>query len=146
VAAKWSQTKLRNWVGIYFAREFRREALQYCPYLGGEPVTIGSTVDDPLMIATERSTAYGPAGNKTQAPAMNPRSNSRALLPSKSKMVKISSNPMGEIEEKEEIPLSNDMNLRRHNFVDKGADGVSSRNRAPRVAGQSFRRLRSDRA
>ena len=67
---RWQQNGTRqnwNWVRIYFTPEFRREALQYRPYLGGEPVTIGGTMDDPLMIATERSTAYGPARNKTQA-------------------------------------------------------------------------------
>jgi hypothetical protein len=74
VAAKWNQTKLK--IGFAFISLERiqkgRRSTQYWPYLGGEPVTIGSTVDDPLMIATERRTAYGPAQNKNTGAAQPP--------------------------------------------------------------------------
>jgi hypothetical protein len=67
-AAQWNQTKLKLGSHLFRWRILRRgEALstqQYWPYLGGEPVTIGGTADDPLVVATERSTAYGPAKTK----------------------------------------------------------------------------------
>jgi hypothetical protein len=145
---RWQQNGTRqNWkLGshLFHWRIQKWGCTQCWPYLGGEPVTSGSTVDDPLVIATERGTAYGPAKTKTQAPPPWIRIQGATKdhrVPTK-RLIK-ERNGCGRFC----LPLSDDMNLRRHNVVNKRADGVSSRNRASGgVAGQRFRRLRSDRA
>lgn len=116
-------------------------------YLGGNPVIIGSTMDDPLMVARKSSTAYGPAnhnpwtwGATNQEQCLLTTNKTIMEQPRKQNLTKWE-------EKKRGLPFSYDMNLRGHNLVDEGAHGhgVSSSSTAD-VGRQSFRRIRSGRA